>query len=72
MTKAEARQEGINAKSKKARVLPEGSQTAKEILEKYGRVGHQLLHRLPPEKLQDARKAQAFNEALMAALRFGA
>ena len=72
VTKAEAKKLGIDAKSKKAMVTPMGAEKGREIHEKYGRVSLQLLHRLPRENFQDAMKAKDFNEALMAALRFGA
>jgi hypothetical protein len=71
MTKEETRELGMDAKSKKARIRPAGKEKAKIVHERYCRVCLQLLNRLPPEKLQDAFKAKAFNLALMAALRFG-
>ena len=66
----ETRGLGIDAKSKKVRLQSKGAEKGKLIYDRYCGVCLQLLNRLPPENLQDARKAKAFNEALMAALRF--
>jgi hypothetical protein len=70
MTREETRELGIDAKSKKVRLLPKGSEKGKMVYDRYCGVCLKLLNRLPKENLNDATKAKAFNEALMAALRF--
>jgi len=70
VTKAEAKNLGVNAKSKKVCLTPAGVQKGEEIYRKYGVACLQLLNRLSPEKLQDARKARDFYGAVMEARRF--
>jgi hypothetical protein len=70
MTREETRELGIDSKSKKVRVRPKGVEKGKMVYDRYCGVCLQLLKRLPQENLDDAAKAKAFNEALMAALRF--
>jgi len=72
MTRDETRDLGIDAKSKKVRLRPKGTEKGKLIYDRYCGVSLQLLNRLPQENYQNAIKARDFNEALMAALRFGA
>jgi hypothetical protein len=72
MTREETRGLGIDAKSRKVHLRPKGVEKGKLVYDRYCAVSLQLLNRLPPENLQDAMKAKAFNEELMAALRFGA
>jgi len=67
----ETRELGIDAKSRKVRLQAKGTEKGKLIYDRYGRVCLQLLNRLPPKNLQDAMKVRAFNEALLAARRFG-
>jgi hypothetical protein len=70
MTREETRELGIDAKSKKVRLRPMGAEKGKTVYDRYCEVCLKLLNRLPKENLDNATKAKAFNEALMAALRF--
>jgi hypothetical protein len=70
MSHNETREAGIDAKSKKVRIMLRGLERGRLIYDRYCRVCQQLLNRLPPEVLDDAMRAKAFNEAIMAALRF--
>jgi len=66
----EAKALGIDAKSKKARLLPKGEQTAKEVYDRYCRVCLEVIERLPAELRQQAQKARQFNEAIIEVLRW--
>jgi hypothetical protein len=68
--KEESKALGIDSKSKKARILPKGEHTAKEIYERYCRVCLELISRLPADQRGQAQSARKFNEALIEVLRW--
>jgi hypothetical protein len=69
--KEEARELGIDAKSKKARNLPKGEEKAKEIHDRYCKVCLQVINKLPAEVQQHAENVHKFNLAIINELRWG-
>ena len=64
----EAQLPGLDAKSKKVRILPKGEQKAKAIYERYCRVCLEVLNRPPVGLHERADSVRRFNEEIMQVL----